>query len=66
MEASNQQSVHITDNGYIKVQYDSDGHVMEVTEEESAWIRMILEMQQKGITINFYDVLDDLMPESTL
>ena len=63
LENSSQQSVHITDNGYITARYDKNGNVIEVLEYEDAKIRMILEMEQKGITVNLYDVPEDLMPE---
>ncbi|MDE6566598.1 MAG: hypothetical protein K2K70_02555 [Lachnospiraceae bacterium] len=56
IEKTNQQSIHITDNGYLRVQYDLDGRVIKVEELEGDMIQIILEMEQKGITVNLYDV----------
>lgn len=37
------------------------GHLKKVTEQESAMVRIILEIGKKGIAINLRDVLENVM-----
>lgn len=41
LENSDKESVHITNEGYVKIEYDSSGYVISITEVESEMIQMI-------------------------